>query len=130
MIPKVIHYFWFGQSPKPSIERKCIESWKKFCPDYEIIEWNEDNFSLEDAPLYIRQAYENKKWAFISDYGKIKILYEQGGIYFDTDIELLTSIDHLLKYKSVISFLAENLLTNAFYLSEPNMPLNKELMDA
>ena len=80
MIPKVIHYCWFGRGEKPEIVKICMESWKKNCPDFKIIEWNEDNFKV-DSCKYAAEAYANKKWAFVSDYARIKILEEDGGIY-------------------------------------------------
>lgn len=95
MIPKVIHYCWFGRKPLPKLALKCIASWKKFLPDYEIKEWNEDNFDVNSIP-YIAQAYKHKKYAFVSDYARFKLLYEQGGIYFDTDVEVIKSIDDIL----------------------------------
>lgn len=95
MIPKVIHYCWFGRKPLPKLALKCIASWKKFLPDYEIKEWNEDNFDVNSIP-YIAQAYKHKKYAFVSDYARFKVLYEQGGIYFDTDVEVIKSIDDIL----------------------------------
>lgn len=91
---KTIHYCWFGRNPKPALIKKCIESWKKYCPDYEIIEWNEDNFDVNCCD-YVREAYEAKKWAFVSDYCRFYVLYHQGGIYLDTDVELIKSIDNL-----------------------------------
>lgn len=92
---KVIHYCWFGRNPLPESALKCIESWKKFCPDYEIIEWNEDNFDVNSC-AYSKEAYENKKYAFTSDYARYKILYENGGIYVDTDVEMIKSIDDII----------------------------------
>ena len=96
MIPKTIHYCWFGRNPKPKLAEKCIKSWKKYCPDYEIIEWNEDNYDISAAPLYVRQAYEAKKWAFVTDYVRFDILYQYGGLYFDTDVEIIKPIDDIL----------------------------------
>ena len=96
MIPKVIHYCWFGGNPLPELSLRCIESWKKYCPDYEIIEWNESNYNIESAPLYVRQAYEAKKWAFVSDYVRLDLIYKYGGIYLDTDVELISSLDPFL----------------------------------
>lgn len=98
MIPKVIHYCWFGRNPKSEIIQKCIASWKEFCPDYEIIEWNEDNFDVNSIP-YTAAAYADKKWAFVSDYARLKIVYENGGIYLDTDVLLHNSLDELLQYE-------------------------------
>ena len=94
MIPKVIHYCWFGGNPLPNIAVKCINSWKKYFPDYEIIEWNESNFDLFSCD-YCREAYDAKKWAFVSDYARFKILYEHGGVYFDTDVEVIKSMDDI-----------------------------------
>ena len=96
MIPKVIHYCWFGRNPLPDSALKCIESWKQYCPDYEIKEWNEDNFDVY-SNTYIAQAYEVKKYAFVSDYARFWILNRDGGIYFDTDVELIKPIDDILK---------------------------------
>lgn len=87
-IPKVIHYCWFGGNQLPKLAEKCIESWRKYCPDYEIVQWNESNFDLNSCD-YVRQAYAEKKYAFVSDYARLKILYDNGGVYLDTDVELL-----------------------------------------
>lgn len=95
MIPKKIHYCWFGRNPLPESAQKCIASWRKYLPDYEIIEWNEDNFDVNTIP-YTRQAYEAKKYAFVSDYARFKILYEHGGLYFDTDVEVIKSMDDII----------------------------------
>ncbi len=94
-IPKKIHYCWFGGKPLNKLGRKCLKSWKKYFPDYEIIEWNESNFDLNACP-YVKEAYEAKKWAFVSDYVRFKVLYEQGGIYFDTDVEVIQSFEEIL----------------------------------
>ncbi len=94
-IPKMIHYCWFGGKPLPESAKRCIESWKKYCPDYEIKRWDESNFDIDSIP-FIKQAYDAKKWAFVTDYARLKIIYENGGIYFDTDVELLRNIDDLL----------------------------------
>lgn len=95
MIPKKIHYCWFGKKPLPPEALKCINSWKKFCPDYEIIEWNESNYDINKNE-YVKYTYENKKYAFLSDYVRLDIIYNEGGIYLDTDVELLKSLDDLL----------------------------------
>lgn len=104
MIPKVIHYCWFGKKKKPRLIRKCIRSWKKYCPDYEIVEWNESNFDLASAPLFVRQAVERQKWAFATDYIRLKVLYEHGGIYLDTDIELLKNLNLVLDNRVYFGF--------------------------
>lgn len=101
MIPKTIHYCWFGNNTKPSSVEKCIDSWKKFCPDYEIIEWNESNFDI-NINLYCKQAYEAKKWAFATDYIRLWIIYNYGGIYLDTDVEVIKSLDPLLHHDCFI----------------------------
>lgn len=95
MINKTIHYCWFGGNKKPAIVKKCIKSWKKFCPDYEIIEWNENNFDI-NCNKFVKDAYKKKAWAFVSDYARLKVIYEYGGIYLDTDVELIKKIDDLL----------------------------------
>ncbi|MBQ8046822.1 MAG: glycosyl transferase [Prevotella sp.] len=94
-IPKTIHYCWFGRNPLPPLAVKCIESWKRYLPDYEIREWNEDNFDV-NAIDYTREAYESGKYAFVSDYARFAILYQHGGVYFDTDVEVVRPIDDLL----------------------------------
>ena len=102
-IPKVIHYCWFGRGELPKLAKKCIQSWKKYCPDYEIICWNEDNFDVTQNP-YMLEAYEAKKWAFVSDYARLKLIYDHGGIYFDTDVELCKPIDDLLEDGGFMGF--------------------------
>ena len=94
-IPKIIHYCWFGRNPLPPEVLQCIESWKKFCPDYEIKCWNEDNFDINQN-RFCKQAYEHKKYAFLTDFARLKIIYEEGGIYLDTDVEVIKSFDDLL----------------------------------
>lgn len=100
-IPKIIHYCWFGGGPISPENRKCMESWKKYCPDYKIIEWNEQNFEISQN-RYAQQAYEAKKYAFVSDYARLAVLYRYGGIYLDTDVELVRPLDELLQYKGFI----------------------------
>lgn len=94
-IPKVIHYCWFGKNPLPSLAIKCIESWEKYFPDYELKEWNEDNFDVNLIP-YIRDAYAAKRYAFVSDYARFWILYHEGGLYFDTDVEVLKPMNDII----------------------------------
>lgn len=102
-IPKVIHYCWFGKKEIPEKNKRCIESWKKYCPDYEILEWNEENYDLRKN-RYMYQAYQTGKYGYVPDYARIDLLYHYGGIYFDTDVELIKSIDELLYLRGFTSF--------------------------
>ena len=95
MIPKVIHYCWFGRGEKPALAKKCIDSWKKYCPDYEIVCWNEENYDISKN-RYMKQAHERKMYGFVPDYARLDILYHYGGIYLDTDVELTKNLDDLL----------------------------------
>ncbi len=103
LIPKTIHYCWFGNGKKPKLAQRCISSWRKYCPNYEIIEWNESNFDLDQYP-YLRWCYDNKKWAFLSDFARLLIVQQYGGIYFDTDVELVRNLDDLLKCEAFYGF--------------------------
>lgn len=96
MIPKVIHYCWFGRNPLPALAIRCINSWKKYLPGYEIKEWNEDNFDVNMIP-YTKEAYEAKKYAFVSDYARFWVLYHYGGVYFDTDVEIIKEFTSIVK---------------------------------
>ena len=96
MIPKIIHYCWFGHNPLPESAKKCIESWKKYLPGYEIKEWNESNFNVNAIP-YTEEAYRLKKYAFVSDYARFWILYHYGGLYFDTDVEVIKRMDDIIE---------------------------------
>lgn len=102
-IPKIIHYIWVGGREKSDLAKKCIESWKKFCPDYKIKEWNETNFDMEQN-LYLKQAYQAKKFAFVSDYMRLKVLFDYGGIYMDTDVELTKPLDEFLVHRAFSGF--------------------------
>lgn len=103
-IPKILHYCWFGGKPKPPLAEKCIRSWRKFCPDFEIREWNESNFDLEQVPAYVRQAYEAGRWAFVSDYVRLRALTEVGGVYLDTDVEIVRPLEPFLKHEAFAGF--------------------------
>lgn len=103
MIPKIIHYCWFGKAEKPRLAKKCIASWEKYCPDYEIVEWNENNFEISLYP-YAQYCYTNKKYAFLSDFVRLVVVNEYGGIYFDTDVELLKKLDELLAFEAFYGF--------------------------
>lgn len=95
MIPKIIHYCWFGGNPLPKSAKKCIASWRKYLPDYEVKEWNESNFDVNIIP-YTSEAYKMKKYAFVSDYARFWILYKYGGLYFDTDVEVIKPMDEII----------------------------------
>ncbi len=128
MIPKIIHYCWFGKNPKPELIEQCIRSWREHCPDYEIIEWNEDNFDV-NACQYTKEAYEAKKWAFVSDYARLYVLYHYGGIYFDTDVEVLRSIDEFLLEHAFTGFESNDSPITAVMGAEKKHFLFKQLLD-
>ena len=107
MIPKIIHYCWFGGNPLPELAQKCIASWKKYCPDYEIIEWNEANYDVSKC-AYMKEAYQAKKWGFVPDYARFDIIHNHGGIYLDTDVEIIRSLDGLLENRAFMGFESEN----------------------
>lgn len=96
IIPKKIHYCWFGGKKLPRKAIKCIKSWKRYFPDYEIIEWNESNFDINCCD-YVKEAYKEKKYAFVSDFARLKIIYDEGGIYFDTDVEVIRKFDGIIE---------------------------------
>ena len=110
---KTINYCWFGKNPLPEEAKKCIASWKKFMPDYEIVEWNENNFDVKQN-RYIKEAYENKMYAFVSDYARLKIIYDNGGIYFDIDVELIKPLN-------------EEMLENGYFAKEDKKHINTGL---
>jgi hypothetical protein len=128
MIPKVIHYCWFGRKEKPKLAKKCIGSWRKYCPDYEIIEWNESNFDVYQN-AYTTYLYDNQKYAFLSDYARLKIIYENGGIYFDTDVEVIRSFNDLIDNESFFGFETEEYINTGlgFGAAEGNAAIKKML---
>lgn len=127
MIPKKIHYCWFGGNPLPETAKKCIDSWKKFCPDYEIIEWNESNFDLNYND-YVREAYSAKKWAFVSDVARLYAIVNYGGIYMDTDVEVLKPLDDLLQYEAVSGFESKDRIQTGLMACLDGQSLFKELL--
>lgn len=129
MIAKKIHYCWFGRGEKPKLAQKCIASWKKHCPDYEIVEWNEDNFDIQAHP-YAKFCYEQKKWAFLSDYVRLVVVEQHGGIYFDTDVELLRSPDFLLEYEAFYGFENNtNIATGLGFGAEAHHPTIQAMLE-
>lgn len=117
MIPKIIHYCWFGGNPLPELAVKCIASWKKYLPEYEIMEWNESNFNLDEYP-FAQEALENKKFAFISDVCRLHALKMYGGIYMDTDVEVLKSLDKFLKHSAFSGFENDDFVPTGIMASE------------
>ena len=97
MIPKIVHYCWFGKGEMPELAEQCLASWQKHMPDWQIMAWTEANFDIDSAPLYVRQAYEAKKYAFVSDYIRLWALEQYGGVYMDTDVEVLKSFEPLMQ---------------------------------
>lgn len=126
-IPKIIHYCWFGPKDIPENEQSYIQRWKELLPDYQFILWNEDNFDIT-VNQYVREAYENKKYAFVADYVRIKALVEMGGIYMDTDVELLKTFDSYLEDKSFMGFENRTMVGTGIIGSEPQNPILSEMM--
>lgn len=128
MIPKKIHYCWFGKNPKSELAEYCLASWKKIHPDFEIVEWNEDNSPIDDNN-YVREAFSLGKWAFVSDYVRSKVMYEHGGIYMDTDMELKLPLDEFLNERAVCGFEVKGVPYSAFWMAEPKHQLAKDFME-
>lgn len=127
MIPKIIHYIWFGGNPLPEDAVKCINSWKKYCPDYEIKEWNESNFDI-NACEYIKEAYSAKKWAFVSDYARLYVLVKFGGIYMDTDVEVVKPLDEFLTLRAFSGFETEKTVPTGMMACEKDHPFFDRLL--
>ena len=128
LIPKKIHYFWFGGADKPASVVRCINSWKKHCPDFEIVEWNENNYDIHKHP-FMERAFDDKKWAFVSDYARLDVLIQHGGIYLDTDVEVLKDLSPLCANQAFIGFERENLIGDGQgFGGMPQHPLFKEML--
>jgi hypothetical protein len=127
MIPKKIHYCWFGGKELPELAKKCIASWEKYCPDYEIIRWDESNFDLDCCP-YVRQAYDSRKFAFVSDYARLYAMYTQGGIYMDTDVEVTKNLDVFLDNRGFSGFESETQIPTGIMASEKGFSLFNHLL--
>lgn len=128
MIPKRIHYIWFGGSDLTDDARRCINSWHRYCPDYEIVRWDETNFDV-NMTQYTREAYESKKWAFVSDYARLWVLVNQGGVYMDTDVELTKPIDFALKHRAFSGFESNRSISTGIMACEQGFPLFSDLLD-
>ena len=126
MIPQIIHYCWFGRNPLPESAQKCIASWRKFLPDYEIKEWNEDNFDVNIIP-YTQQAYEAGKYAFVSDYARFWILYHYGGLYFDTDVEVIKPMDDIIDRGAFMGLEIDGTKKGTTIAINPGLGLGAEL---
>ena len=127
MIPKIIHYVWVGGLEKPKNIKKCIDSWKRKYPEFIIKEWNENNFDIE-ANNYVKEAYKQKKWAFVSDYIRMYAIYTEGGIYFDSDIIAVSSIEKLLENRCFIGYENDYTPFTAVFGAVPKHPLIKEIL--
>ena len=132
MIPKIIHYCWYGHNKKSKLIKKCINSWKVYFPDYKVIEWNESNSNL-NINQYVKTAYFEKKWAFVSDYMRMKVLYDYGGIYFDTDVEVLKKFPERVLNNSCftgIESFSQLVSPGLVFACEPHNKVVKELLDS
>ena len=129
MVPRIIHLCWFGRGEKPAAVQKCIDSWKKCLPDYRIMEWNEDNFPMELWP-YAKEAYDNRQYAFVSDVARLHALYLHGGIYMDTDMEVIASLDSLLEKEGFIGFERPEFVAAGIIGTVPGAAWIAELLDA
>ena len=129
MIPKTIHYCWFGRGEKPKLAKKCIASWKKYMPDYKIIEWNEDNIDV-NCNAYTKMCYKERKYAFLSDYLRLLIIEQNGGIYFDTDVEAVRSFDGLLEDGAFFGFENNQYVnTGEGFGAEANHPIVHQMIE-
>ncbi|AVX19941.1 Glycosyltransferase sugar-binding region containing DXD motif-containing protein [Carboxydocella sporoproducens DSM 16521] len=127
-IPKIIHCCWFGNKKIPSLNKKCMKSWEKYLPDYQIILWNEENFDINSV-LFTKQAYYAQKYAFVTDYVRIYVLYYYGGIYLDTDVEIIRNIDHFLKYAAFTGFENEKAIPTGIIGAKPYHPWIERILD-
>jgi hypothetical protein len=128
MIPKTIHYCWFGKGQLPDLAIKCITSWKKYLPDYEIKLWNEENFDVNAIP-YVKEAYFSRKFAFVTDYVRLFALYTEGGVYMDTDVEILKNIDQFLNTPAFSGFETDDCIPTGIIGAEKNSLWAKEQLD-
>jgi len=128
MIPKIIHYCWFGENPYPEVVEKCKLSWEKYLPDFEIVEWNEKNFDI-NSNIFVKEAYEAKKFAFVSDYVRLYVLYNYGGIYLDSDVEVIKPLNPFLQHKAFTGGESDNTCVTGTMGAEKNHPWIKKLLD-
>lgn len=132
MIPKKIHYIWLGKNSHPNLMDICINSWREKLPDYEIIEWNEENLNFFDEiekNSFLKECYGRKLWAFLSDYFRIKVLYEEGGVYLDTDMQIVKNLDFLLQNEFFIGAESNKVISAGIIGVTPKHILMKKLLD-
>lgn len=132
-IKKIIHYCWFGGNPLPELAKKCIASWQKFLPNYEIKRWDETNFDI-NACAYVQEAYKAKRWAFVSDYARFAILYKYGGLYFDTDVEIIKPLDNILSKGGFMALESDapkiSVAPGLGLAAKPGLKLYKDILDS
>lgn len=128
MIPKIIHYCWFGGGKTPKLMEKCLESWAKVMPDYEVRLWSEETFDINNSVKYVQEAYNEKKFAFVSDYVRLYALYNYGGVYLDTDVEVIKDFTNLLTTETVLGFEDKGKISTAFIAVEPKAEWIKKLL--
>ena len=128
-IPKIIHYVWVGNNKKSELVKRCMQSWNDKLHDFKIMEWNEKNFDISQSCKFVQEAYKNKKWAFVSDYIRLKCLYEYGGIYLDTDMEIFKGMDDLLKYDGFLCIESKQTISTAIIATKPKAKWIKDILD-
>lgn len=128
MIPKIIHYCWFGRGKMPELYKKCIESWHNVLPEYELMYWNEDSFDI-NSNQYVKEAYENRKYAFVTDYVRLYALYNYGGVYMDTDVEVVQPLDDFLECEAFSGFEKKDCVPTGIMASEKGNLVIKDLLD-
>ncbi len=128
IIPKIIHCFWFSKSEKDKLSKMCLESWKKTNPDFEIKEWNSENYDIEKNN-YMKKAYENRKWAFVTDYARMDVINQYGGFYFDLDVELYKSLNEIRNHKMVIGFGVDRGIEGAAFGAQKKCNIVCEMLD-
>ena len=127
-IPKIVHYVWMGKGEKNNHIKRCMKTWKRHLKGYEIIEWNEDRFDINSHP-FVKYAYENKKWAFVSDYVRFYAIYNMGGVYFDTDIVMASDIDDLLKNEAFVGYESDDMPFTAVFGAKPKHEFAKKVLE-
>ena len=128
MIPKILHYVWVGGNEKPKNIKRCMKTWKKYLKGWKIIEWNEKNFDINSHP-FVKEAYRNKQWAFVSDYIRAYVVYNYGGVYFDTDVIMVDNIDECLENRAFVGYETPDYPFTAVFGAEKGHPFIKDILD-